>query len=171
MQNVIKHSKYHYDRRRHTDAGEHAFSILAAKNELESQSTNLEFQLPRKASGHDFQFNVANDNPSLFKRLFRSKSYKKPNYLDSFPSEQPGLIGSDIRSIFLLFNNRLEEVSLPVQPTIDWLVLSFKLIFEIDFQIGEDTKLSFVIKEPNSDFFDVSIYLCCVSIGFIHYEI
>ena len=161
MLNVINHSKYNYYKRRHTDAGEHALSIITAKNELESQSTHFEFSPSRRVPDQDLQFNSSNSNPGLFKRLFRSKSFKKPDHLHSFPFEQSNLIGSNIRSIFLLFRNRLEEVTLPVQPTFDWLVLTFKLIFDMNIEIGGDTKLSFVIKQPNSDFFDVSIYLFC----------
>ena len=157
MQNFNKSSKYHGNKRRHTDAGEHALSILTAKNECGSKSSNFELQQPRKVLDNDLHFNCANSNPGLFTRLFRSKSYKKPNNLNAFPQEQSSLVDAKIRSIFLLFHNRLEEVTLPAQPTFNWLVLTFKLTFDTDFQLGEDTKLLFVIKQHNSDCFDVSI--------------
>ena len=162
----MKRSKYHSASRRHTDGGEHALSIDLAKSEyaIKLLDTSSVYQTPHSLVN-------TNSKTGIFKRIFRSKSFKQNqnNKLEHslFDESNPNVPIRSFHSIssqyhqthqpliFLLFQNQLVEILIPQFPTFDWLYTSFSSLFDINWPT--DFSLCYLIKLPNTSFFEVRL--------------
>ena len=157
----MKRSKYHSTLRRHTDAGEHAFSINLAKNEYSTKilaPTSID-------QPHHILIN-SNTKPGIFRRLFRSKSFKhnQNNMSEPFLCEKSILDNETIdkhhkTSIFLLFQNQIAELPIAPFPTFEWLYSNFTSVFNIHSSKDFSLNIGYLIKSPDSPFFEVRVFI------------
>ncbi|KAI6651408.1 hypothetical protein LOD99_5215 [Oopsacas minuta] len=172
MHNFKKHkaSQKSTAKRRHTDAGEHALSILIAKNEMDSLSTFSDNRPPHRSPELQTAYD-SNPHAGIFKRIFRSKSLKKNTNVilssrsnstilkDSLPllrSDSNNYVSVQDSIIYLVFQNSIREVSLPSVLTFDWITSSFKSTFNMNFSTDFESSFNFNIKHSNADSFSVS---------------